>query len=136
MRLLMDHSLLQKQHWKLHNNNIIIGLKGSHSVAFFLWLISEKKKNLLFCLEMKKSFLYLLKKSETMNWISDIKIDINKSYQDQKKSFVKSADMRIKLIYKKKLQDECACDLQELRKWRDNPELWMKVNADFVCLKK
>ena len=85
---------------------------------------------------MKKSFLYLLKKLETMNWTSDIKIDINKSYQDKKKSFVKSADMRIKLIYKKKLQNEYACDLQELRKWRDNPELWMKVNADFVSLKK
>ena len=78
----------------------------------------------------------MLKKSETMNWISDIKIDTNKSYQDQIKSFVKSADMRIKLIYKKKLQNEYACDLKELRKWRDNPELWMKVNADFVSLKK
>lgn len=77
----------------------------------------------------------MLKKSETMNWTSDIKIDINKSYQDKKESFVKSADMRIKLIYKKKLQHEYACDLQELRKWRDNPELWMKYYADFVCLK-
>ena len=68
MRLLMDHSLLQKQHWKLHNKTIIIGLKGSHLVAFFLASKNKKKKNLLFCLEMKKSFLYLLKKSETMNY--------------------------------------------------------------------
>jgi len=67
-----------------------------------------------------------------MNFTTDIKIDINKSYQDKKESFARNADMRIQVIYKKKLQDKYACDLQELKKWRANPELWMKYNADFV----
>ena len=52
----MEHSLLQKLHWKLHNNNIIIGLKGSHLVAFFLWLISEKKKKFAFLFGNEKIF--------------------------------------------------------------------------------
>lgn len=67
-----------------------------------------------------------------MNFTTDIKINNNKSYQDKIETFARQADMRIKVIYKKKLQDVYACDVQELKKWRANPELWIKYNADFV----
>ena len=69
----MDHSLLQKQHWKLHNNNIIIGLKGSHLVAFFLWLISEKKKKFAFLFGNEKIFSIFAKEiRNNMNNFSSI----------------------------------------------------------------
>ena len=67
-----------------------------------------------------------------MNFLADIKIDNNKSYQDKIETFVNHADMRIKVIYKKKLQDVYACDVQELKQWRANPELWIKHYADFI----
>jgi len=43
--LLMEHSLLQKLHWKLHNNSIIIGLKRQPlGCLFFVAYISKEKK--------------------------------------------------------------------------------------------